>query len=240
MSNNSGRRVGVIQSSYIPWRGYFDLIDSVDVFVIYDDVQYSKGSWRNRNQVKLPSGLRWLTVPVRYKSGLAIDQVPIDASRKAWQESHRGLLREALGTTPFFSEAITLWEAGVAAADTTISQLNVRLIQVICRYLNINTPLIRSRDLNLSGHRCDRLMQLLNHVGATTYLSGPSARDYLDESLFRQAQIRLEYKTYDYPPYPQPWGDFVGTVSVLDLIANTGPEARYYLKSQTSDTIAVP
>lgn len=232
-------RVGIIQSSYIPWRGYFDFINSVDIFIIYDDIQYSKNSWRNRNQVKTPRGLEWLTVPVRYKLGLAIDQVKIGQTRKDWREFHRQKLFEALEPAPFFEYALALWEEGTSSSEILLSPLNIRLIRLICNYLQISTPIRNSRDYALIGAKTERLIQLLNQVGATTYLSGPTAQDYLDEDLFRKHGIRLEYKNYDYPPYPQLWGDFVGNVTILDLIANTGPAARDYIKSLSPNQVAV-
>jgi hypothetical protein len=133
-----------------------------------------------------------------------------------------------------------IWEEGIAAGDRTISQLNIRLTKLICAYLQITTPLVMSRDYAVTGAKTERLIQLLKQVGATVYLSGPTAQGYLDENLFRESGINLEYKTYDYPPYPQLWGEFVGTVTVLDLIANTGPEARRFLKSTTPNRVAVP
>ncbi|MBN1877020.1 MAG: WbqC family protein [Anaerolineae bacterium] len=240
MLTTSLKRVGIIQSCYIPWRGYFDFIDSVDLFVIYDDVLYSKGSWRNRNQIKLCDGLKWLTVPVNVKLGMTIDEVPIHHGGKSWENHHRCLLGEALKEAPFFKEAMMLWDAGISASVNTISQLNVRLIYAICAYLQITTPIIMSRDYNLTGAKTERLIQLLTKLKANVYLSGPAAKNYLDESLFREHGIRLEYKTYDYEPYPQLWGDFIGTVTVLDLIGNVGPESRRYLKSNTPNQLAVP
>ena len=239
-SSSPGKRVGIIQSSYIPWRGYFDFIDSVDLFVIYDDIQYSTGSWRNRNQVKTKSGLKWITVPVKAKLGLSIDQVLIGRSNKSWQDTHRLLLKESFSRAPFFSDAMAIWEEGISHGDLAISQLNIRMIKLLCTYLQIATPLVLSRDYALIGAKTERLINLLKQVGASVYLSGPSAKGYLDENLFRENGIRLEYKTYDYKPYPQLWGDFVGTVSVLDLIANTGPEARHYLRSASPDKVVAP
>jgi len=234
------KRVGIIQSCYIPWRGYFDFIDSVDLFVIYDDVQYSKGSWRNRNQLKTKTGLKWITVPVKFELGLLIDQVLIGSTRPPWQDIHRRLLKEWLGEAPFFKDAIEIWEQGTAAGDHFISQLNVRLTMLICAYLQITTPLVMSSDYAVTGAKTERLINLLKKAGATVYLSGPTAKGYLDENLFPENGICLEYKTYDYSPYPQLWGEFVGTVTVLDLIANTGPEAKCFLKSQTPNRVAVP
>jgi WbqC-like protein family len=234
-------RAGVIQSCYIPWRGYFDFIDSVDVFVLYDDVQYSTGGWQNRNRIKLRSGVRWLSVPVRYRFGDPIDAVAIGAPTGAsWQETHQRALRDSLGPAPYFAHAMEVWEGAVACGDTTLSALNARLIEGICGYLGITTRIIHSRDYALTGAKTERLLSLLKKLGATRYLSGPRARDYLEEDLFEACGIGLEYKSYDYPSYPQLWGEFVGTVTVLDLIANCGPKSGDFLKSMTPSEEAVP
>lgn len=231
-------RVGVIQSSYVPWRGYFDFIRSVDVFVLYDDVQYSSGSWRNRNQVKTADGMKWLSVPVKKKLGLAIDQTPIEHAHP-WLEQNRGLLTASLRRSPHFSDAMSLWESGVSEPCTTISELNIRLIEGICEYLGIGTSLELSRRYNLTGVKTERLIQLLTQMGATTYVSGPSAKEYLEHDRFRECGIRLEYKSYDYRPYPQLFGPFQGAVSVLDLIANVGREAPRYLESNSPNEVGV-
>jgi hypothetical protein len=232
-------RVGIIQSSYVPWRGYFDFIQSVDLFVFYDDVQYSTGSWRNRNRLKTPDGLKWLTVPVKTRLGLAIDEVPIEHSHP-WQEQNRGLIKASLGRCPFFEEARSIWEEAVGHNDPTISQLNVRLTRMLCDYLRIRTKFGFSRTYGLSGTKTQRLIALLKQLGASTYLSGPSAKGYLDEDLFRSSGIRLEYKSYDYNPYLQLWGGFDGAVSILDLIANVGPGGNQHIHSTTPDVVAVP
>lgn len=233
-------RVGIVQSCYIPWRGYFDLINSVDVFVIYDDVQYSTGSWRNRNQLKMRNGLRWITVPVQAKLGLAVDEVRIGQPQKPWREEHRRLLIEALEPAPFFGDAMRLWEDGVRQPDEFISQVNVRLTNIICEYLQIKTRMVMSREYASVGTKTARLIELLKQLDASTYLSGPSAADYLEEALFLENRIGLDYKSYEYSPYPQLWGPFVGTVSVLDLIANCGPDAVEHLKATKPDRQVVP
>lgn len=231
-------RIAAIQSNYIPWRGYFDFIASVDRFVIYDDVQYSTGSWRNRNRVKTAGGLRWLTVPVRNSLGLAIDEVKIGNPTKPWRVLHERVLNESLRPARYFSDAFALWADAVEVGDQYLSQLNVRLLRAICNYLAIDTPLLASRDLRLSGTKTGRLLQLLKKLGAKTYLSGPSASDYLDVSLLAENGIEVEYKSYDYAEYPQLWGKFEGTVSILDLIANVGPAAREYLRSRSPNVLA--
>ncbi|NLS97292.1 MAG: WbqC family protein [Planctomycetaceae bacterium] len=235
-------RVGVIQSSYAPWRGYFDFIVSVDLFIIYDNVRYSnrKGTWRNRNRVKTSRGLRWMTVPISASGQPVIDEVCIVPSPKPWRNTHQTLLTESLRAAPFFDDALAIWREGTQDSSGRLSPLNVQLIRTICRYLGIRTPIVDARHYASSGAKTERLIHLIKQAGATTYLSGPAARDYLDESLFRENKIRLEYKSYDYSPYPQLWGEFEGAVTVLDLIANVGPEAAKHLRSRTPDVVAVP
>ena len=231
-------RAGVIQSSYVPWRGYFDLIDSVDVFVLFDDVAFgSKGSWRHRNQLKFDGTLKWLTVPVKSRRDMPIDQVAIDDS-DPWQRRHRSLIRESLGEAPYFDDALSLWEEGIGAADGRLAGLNAALIRGVCAYLGITTRIVDARDYGAQGAKTARLIELLKKLGADDYLSGPTARSYLDEPLLRQNGIRLEFKSYEFEPYPQQGGPFLGAVSVLDLIANTGPSARGHLKSRVPSLAA--
>jgi hypothetical protein len=235
-------RVGIIQSCYVPWRGFFDFIDSVDLFVIFDDVAYPIGrSWRSRNQVKTRDGLKWMTVPVSSETTRGpIDEVLIADGAKPWREEHARLLRQALGGAPHFPEAMKIWQEGVSAGDRYLSALNVRLIKLTCQYLGITTPIVRSRQYGAQGVKTGRLVDLCRKAGATAYLSGPTAKGYIEEDLFAEAGIALEYKRYDYPPYPQQWGRFEGTVTVLDLIANCGERSRDYLKSRTPDELVVP
>ena len=233
-------RVAIIQSCYIPWRGYFDIIKSVDLFIIFDDVQYPVGrSWRNRNRVKTPRGLQWLTVPLREHHGLRVDQVEIGDAPRPWREAHRRLLHEAFEAAPYFADALRLWDEAVSGNIQYLSPLNFRLTRALSDYLEIKTPIVMSRQYAAVGAKTDRLIDLLRKVGATTYVSGPTAKDYLDENLFSQNHIGLEYKTYDYSPYPQLFGGFDGTVTLLDLIANCGPQAMQLLASHSPNEVAV-
>lgn len=232
-------RVGVIQSSFIPWRGYFDFIASVDRFVFHDDIQYTKGDWRNRNKIKTAKGTEWLTVPVSYKSvSQLICETPIDNST-SWANKHLRIWQAHYQAAPYFDatkEILCLLDGN---GDATISQLNIKLIRKICDYLNISTPTMLSSELALEGSKTDRLIDLLKKLNATTYLSGPSADAYLDKEAFRRAGIELEYKSYDYEPYPQLWGNFVGEVTVLDLIANCGPASSNHIYSRSPDRIVM-
>lgn len=224
-------KVGVIQSNYLPWRGYFDLIDDVDLFVFYDDVQYTKNDWRNRNRIKTSAGVKWLTVPVLHRSSdQLICETALDDTQP-WRKKHLKSLAQWYQGTPFFSRYYPGLTEVMERPYPTISALN----QALCRWLmdqfSITTRTCDSREFALSGKRGERLLGLLMQVGATQYLSGPSAKAYLDEAEFARHGIAVSYKAYDYAPYPQPWGAFAGDVTAIDLLFNVGPEARAFLKS---------
>jgi hypothetical protein len=233
-------RVAVIQSSYLPWRGYFDFIRSVDLFVVYDDVQYSKNGWRNRNRLKTAKGLQWLTVPVTVSLGQRIDETRISHGATDWVERHRRQIHDALGEAPYFADAFGLWEQCVDASDDSLSGLNVRLLKAISAYLEIGTPFVLSSQYSLRGASTERLIDLLKQLGATSYLSGPSADGYLDKQMFADSRIRLEYKSYVYDDYPQLWGAYEPQVSVLDLIGNCGKDAIRRIESRSPDAVIVP
>lgn len=233
-------KVGVIQSSYVPWRGYFDLIDDVDLFVFYDDVQFSKGSWRNRNKIKTSRGVSWITVPVRHRSlSQLICDTEIDP-KPGWEEAQLRAFREAYREAPHLRAAISFLESAFARKLRTISELNVLLVKELCAYLGIRTEMVMSSQYPVQGAKTARLLALLKAVGARAYLSGPTAKGYLVESEFREAGIELDYKSYDYAPYPQQWGAFEGAVTVLDLIANCGPGSRNLMKSVTPNQRLAP
>ena len=230
-------RVGVIQSNYLPWRGYFDFIRSVDVFVFHDDIQYTKSDWRNRNRLKTPQGLRWMTVPVHYrKTAQLICDTEIDYARD-WRREHLQLVATHLGKAPHVADVRALLEPVFDDPPATISELNIALIQSVCDYLGISTTLRRSSDFRLEGAKTERLLHLLTALDATTYVSGPSAKAYLNETSFSDAGIALEYKSYLYPDYPQLWGPFEGAVSIVDLIANCGPASAELITSE-GDSLA--
>lgn len=232
-------RIGIIQSCFIPWRGYFDFIASVDLFVFLDDVQYTTRDWRNRNRIKTPRGSQWLTVPVCRSHGQLIRDTRVDEARD-WRADHQATWRANYARAPHFSAVRDILEAMPRRGHVSISALNVELIRATCAYLKIATPMRFSTEIDAAGGRTERLVNLVRTAGGDCYLSGPSADAYLDKDLFAKAGIRLEYKSYDYPIYPQLWGAFDGAVSVLDLIANCGPEASVLMRSATPNRIVVP
>ena len=223
-----GRRVAISQSNYIPWRGYFDLIGSVDEFIFYDDAQYTK-DWRNRNRIKTPQGPLWLTIPVGTDRNRRICDVTIpdeEAGRKHWQ-----VLAANYKRAPYFEEIAGWLRPYFDESWTSLSLLNHRMTAAICAFLGIRTKLSRSYDYAATGDRNGRLLALCQEAGGTTYLSGPRAADYLDEQLFRDGGVAVEWMDYsNYAEYPQLWGDFEPQVSILDLLFNCGPDSPRFLK----------
>jgi hypothetical protein len=227
------RRIVITQSNYLPWRGYFDMIDDADVFVVYDDVQYTKNDWRNRNRIKTKTGAQWLTVPVRHiRLGQSVDSVETSGALP-WRGAHRQAVQTNYGKAKFFHEAFAGFEAALECAPSMLTGLNRALIRWAMERLAIRTEIVDVRDLSVGGYRSERLIAIVRALGGDIYLSGPSAAAYLDVEAFRAAGIGLEYKSYAYEAYPQLWGDFEGNVSILDLILNQGRNARQFLKSST-------
>lgn len=228
-------RAGIIQSNYIPWKGYFDFIDSVDVFILLDDVQYTRRDWRNRNRIKTRDGLRWLTIPVDVKGKYfqRIDETRI--ARHDWIDEHLAALRHAYAAAPYFSgewpEVAKIYET--VRGQPMLSNVNERFIKALCSRLEIGTALRRSSDFDPAAGKNERLISLCRQAGADVYLSGPAARDYIDEAAWNAAGIEVQYKSYDgYQVYPQLHPPFEHGVTILDLLFNAGPEARSYLKSE--------
>jgi hypothetical protein len=229
---SADKRIAIIQSSYIPWKGYFDIIRSVDEFIFLDDAQYTRRDWRNRNRIKAPNGSIWLTVPVRSK-GRYEQSIDETAIAEPWADRHFSSLRMSYARAPYFKTFAphlqVLYEQ--AAGETMLSRANNLLVRGICDLLGISTPISWSRDYAAEGKATDRLLSICRAAGAAHYLSGPSAQAYLDLSKFQTAGISVNFANYTgYPQYPQLHGTFEHGVSILDLLFHTGPEAMRYMK----------
>ena len=227
------KRIAIVQSSYIPWKGYFDLIRSVDEFVLYDDAQFTRRDWRNRNRIKTAHGLKWLTVPVEMKGkyGQAIKDTRI--SDPSWGEKHWKSLVHAYSKAPCFSQcAARIEEVYQDVSDEALSQINYRFLTAICGILGIDTKITWSMDYAATGRKSERVLDICGQAGASEYLSGPSARAYLDESLFEEAGIDVIWMEYDgYPEYDQLHPPFEHHVTALDLIFHTGTNAPDHMLS---------
>lgn len=223
-------RVAVLQSNYIPWKGYFDIIHSVDKFIFYDDVQFTKNDWRNRNRIKTSQGVQWLTVPVGQSFDRRIDEVEIPDAH--WQAKHWKTISQSYARAPHFEQYRGFCEdVYLSRRWEKLSELNQHLITHISReFLGIRTEFDSSKNYTLTGQKSERLLALVRQTGALIYVSGPSARDYLDEAEFCAAGIAVEYANYSgYPEYPQVWPPFEHAVSILDLLFHTGPDAPLFI-----------
>lgn len=225
-------RVGMIQSNYIPWRGYFDFIDDCDLFVFYDDVQYTHKDWRNRNRIKTAVGPAWLSVPVAHDRDTLVQHARIVYDTR-WIDKHIRSVALAYGKASAYALYADEFFALLETRPTTISELNVLVCRWIMRRLNIDTRTMMSSELGIGGDKYDRPLQMLQALGATDYLTGPTALAYTDADAFREAGIGLQVKRYDYVDYPQLHGPFLGTVTVLDVLFNLGERSRSVLKSMT-------
>ncbi len=226
-------KVGIIQSNYIPWRGYFDFIDDADIFVFYDSTQYTRRSWRNRNKIKKPTGLFWLTVPVFFsRSNMkTIENVKIDYTHN-WVKKHINSIKRAYSKAPYFKQYSEGFVDILNQNFENLSELNVNLIKWIMQELKIETDLRYSSEFQIiDSSRTGKLINILKEVGATSYLSGPSAKNYLEIEKFRKAGMDIEFKVYEYKEYPQLYGKFEQNVTVLDMLFNCGENSREYLKS---------
>lgn len=224
------KRVAVLQSNYIPWKGYFDIIHDVDLFIFYDDVQFTKNDWRNRNKIKVPGGTAWLTVPVGQNLDRLICEVTIED--RQWQVKHFKTLCQYYGKAPHFSRYREYFEhVYLGHPWRSLSELNQTLIREISsNFLGISTQFKDSREFVAEGQKLERLIDLLGKCGAEHYLSGPAARNYIEPEAFARRGIELVYKDYSgYPEYPQFHPPFDHYVTILDLLFHTGPDAPWYI-----------
>jgi WbqC-like protein len=230
---NMSKSILITQSNYIPWKGYFDNINQVDEFVVYDDMQYTKRDWRNRNQVKTSQGLLWLTIPVEVKGKFFQKINETIVSDKAWGEKHWKTILANYSKAPYFKDYKDIFEKLYRDESlNNITSINVAFIRAINSILNISTKITDSRDFNLVEGKTERLVDICKKCNATDYYTGPAAKDYMDESLFAEHQINVHYFDYsNYPEYPQLFSEFNHYVSVLDLIFNTGENAKTYMKT---------
>lgn len=227
------KKVAILQSNYIPWKGYFDLINSVDEFIIYDDMQYTKRDWRNRNKIKTPNGLLWLTIPVEVKGKYyqKINETVI--SDKEWGKKHWQTIKNNYAKAKFFGQYKEIFEEFyLNTNEEFLSKVNYSLIEIICEIIGIKTRLRWSSEFILQDGQTEKLLGICKQCKADVYLSGPSAKDYFDESLAKKENIQVEWMDYSgYPEYNQLFPPFEHGVSVLDMIFNLGNNTKNYMKS---------
>lgn len=232
MIEHKQKKIAIVQSNYIPWKGYFDLIAAVDEFILYDDMQYTRRDWRNRNQIKTSQGVQWLTIPVFVKGKYhqKIRETEIDGT--GWAAAHWKALLQNYRRAPHFTE-VAEWLEPLYLHETFthISQLNRSFIEAICNYLAIKTVIANSWEYKLFGDKTERLADLCVQAGGNEYISGPSANGYLEEKIFADMEIKVTWFDYaDYPEYPQLWGEFSHGVTILDLLFNCGKDSSRYMR----------
>ena len=224
------KKIAVLQSNYIPWKGYFDIIHDVDEFIFYDEVQFTKNDWRNRNRISTASGIQWLTIPTTGSITQSIDEVQTAGSQ--WQRKHYNTLVTNYSKAPFFSKYKDFLEDFYLGNTwSNLSQLNRYLITHIAHdFLGIKTKFSSSRNYASRGSGHEKLLSLLISAGAEYYMSGPAAQSYIHAEDYEKAGIELHWKDYSsYPEYHQLHEPFCHYVSILDLLFNTGEDAAHYI-----------
>jgi hypothetical protein len=229
------RSVVISQSMYFPWVGLLEQIRLADVFVHYDDVQYTRGFY-NRVQVKTAGGVRWMTVPLKdYHRGQLIEEVQIDSSQN-WQGKHLKLITDSFAQCPFRNDAIELMESTFDHSAKTIGELSRLSILALAEYFGIDadTEFADSKTLNVPGRSSQRLMDLTKQLSGDVYITGHGAKNYMDYDVFETNSIEVRFMNYQHQPYPQQHGDFTPFVTGLDLVANCGREGISFICSNTT------
>ncbi|WP_066152885.1 WbqC family protein [Aliarcobacter cryaerophilus] len=229
------KKIAILQSNYIPWKGYFDMINTVDEFIFYDEVQYTKNDWRNRNKIKTSQGIQWLTIPVRQNNiNQLINETKV--SDKNWGKKHWKTLIQNYSKAKYFKEYKDIFEElYLNCNEEYLSQINYKFIFAINKILEINTKLRWSNEFKLFGEKTEKIISICKNCNADIYLSGPAAKDYFNLELAKKENLKVEWMDYSkYSEYPQLFGDFEHKVTILDLIFNTGPKIKQYLKKGIS------
>jgi len=227
------KKIVVTQSNYIPWKGFFDSINMVDEFILYDDMQFTRRDWRNRNVVKTANGLQWLTIPVEVKGKYFQKIRETRVSDRGWNRHHMAQLKQWYSKSECYRDTVDFVEDLYAHADSDyLSEINFHFLKGICGFLDIRTPIRFSGEFTLAEGKTERLVDLCRQTGATDYYTGPAAKNYMDENLFSRENITVHYFDYsDYPEYSQLFPPFEHGVTILDLLFNTGRRAKEFMKS---------
>lgn len=230
-------KVVVSQSMYFPWVGMLEQIRLADVYVRYDDVQFSKGSFTNRVQIKTPSGVRWLSIPLqKMHLGQKINEIEINENTD-WRGNHREILRQAYLKAPFREEMLAVVDQVFSEPTQTLAEVSYASMWSLAKYFGISST-IQIKDsvaLEIPGSSTQRVFDVVRSVGGTTYITGHGAWNYLDHELFEKSGIEVQYMQYQRNIYPQLNGPFTPFVTALDLVANCGQSGLQVIKSQTID-----
>ncbi len=231
------KKVAIIQSNYIPWKGYFDIINMVDEFILYDDAQYTRRDWRNRNKIKTPQGLLWLTIPVIVKGKYFQKIRDVKIADKNWAKKHWKAIKLNYSKAKYFKDYKDFFEElYLSSKEEYLSEINYKFIIAINHLLGIKTKIRWSSEFILHGDKSEKLLSICKQCNANIYLSGPAAKSYLDVALFEKENIQVEWMDYSgYKEYEQLYPPFEHGVSIIDLIFNVGPHFKHYMKSFIHD-----
>lgn len=226
------KTVGILQPGYLPWLGFFEQLNRCDIFVLYDDVQFEKGSWRNRNRIKTPNGPQWLTVPVLLKGqGFPLIKDTLIDQSAAWQQKHIKTLKQNYSKAPFFE----LYSSGLFEILNRpwkyLVDLDLELIYWLVEQLNASTKVLISSDLKVPGNKVQRIIDIIHKLGGDHFYEGAAGRDYIDSDVLQKEGISVTFQNYEHPTYPQLYGDFISHLSVIDLLFNCGPDSHSILTS---------
>jgi hypothetical protein len=222
----------ILQPGYLPWLGFFEQMWRSDIFVIYDNVQFDKNGWRNRNRIKTVQGIKWLTVPVHVTLGDRIKDIRIDNTIN-WQKKHLKSLELAYAKAPFFKNYFQSIEGVLKRNWEYLLDLDAALIGEISKLLGLKRKLLFSSKLGIDENgKIGRLINICKALGADTFYEGAAGKNYIEDSEFKKAGIKIEYQDYKHPVYSQLHGDFVSHLSVIDLIFNEGPRSLEILTHQ--------
>lgn len=228
-------RAVILQPGYLPWLGFFDQMYKSDVFVIYNDVQFDKHGWRNRNRIKTAQGVQWLTVPVltTAQDKPLIQEVLINNDID-WRRTHLRTIKQNYSRAPFFNTYFGMFEEIYSKEWQYLIDIDMTFIFALMEELGLTTKIKFSADLGIMGKNTRRLVDICLYLGASEYLTGDAAKDYLDESLFSQNDIKLEYHHYQHPVYNQLYGEFIPYLSIIDLLFNHGKDSLDILTQNKS------
>lgn len=224
------KKIAILQSNYIPWKGVFDMMNKVDTFVFFEDVDFTKRDWRIRNKIKTPEGEIWLTIPVKKASrGTKIYEIQI-SQEENWQEKHYKTITQYYKKAKYFEEYKWLLDKIYLEKKwKNLSEFNIFSNILIAKELGIKTEFINSKDLKTSGTKDDKLIEICEKLEGNYYLSGPAAKDYINNEKFKNKNINLAYIKYEYPEYKQLYGEFNHYLSIFDVLFNCGKDAQNYI-----------
>jgi len=227
------KKVAILQSNYIPWKGYFDLINMVDEFILYDDMQYTRRDWRNRNKIQTAQGLKWLTIPVDVKGKYYQKISETKISDKEWGKKHWTQIVQNYKKAAYFKEYKDIFEElYLSNNEEYLSEINYKFITTICKILGINTKIRWSSEFDLVDGQTEKLLGICKDCDADVYISGPAAKDYFDEDLAKKENVKVEWMDYSgYSEYKQLYEPFEHGVTILDLIFNVGSDNIRFMKS---------